>query len=86
MKTIHKYYVHHMTKQQIKMPEYAKIIDLKKIGTGIYLWAVVDPDKDIKPRDIYLIGTGHKMPEAYTEHIGTVEDEGFIWHFFEGIN
>lgn len=86
MKTIHKYYLHMKTHQILQLPSMAKIIDVKKIGSGIYMWTIVDTENILKDRDIYLVGTGHEMPAAYVEHIGTIEDEGFIWHFFEGIN
>lgn len=50
---------------------------------GLVLWAVVDPDKHTETRVLYVVGTGHPMPEAPLNYIGTAIDSPFVWHVFE---
>lgn len=46
---------------------------------SIYLWADVDPDAPLTPRMFSTVGTGQPFP-ADSVYLGTVMDEGWVWH------
>lgn len=50
----------------------------------ITLWAMIDDSLPKQEIEIFLIGTGHPLPDEFRDHIflGTVKDGVFVWHIF----
>lgn len=45
------------------------------------LWALVDPLAERHSCAVYVIGTGHPVPDE-TRYVGSVLDGEFVWHCF----
>ncbi len=70
--------------RKIYMPEGAKVLHVGNQHDEITLWALVDPDSDLEERWFLVVGTGHSMPDAEFDHLGTViTHDKFVWHVFE---
>ena len=86
MNKIFKYKLELTDIQILRMPKDASILSAQfQFGT-LFLWALVDPDKDEVERRIRIIGTGHPIDNINNlSHIDTVQQAGgtFIWHVFE---
>ncbi len=71
----------------VVMPKGAEVLyaDQQGPGVGFFVWALVDPyEGDQETRSIFVVGTGHSMPEGWEAiYINSVQHEPFIWHFFE---
>lgn len=87
MKTIYKYKLPLVFSSTILMPEGAEIlaIQIQLHDNEICMWAMVDLNNVMTQRCIETYGTGHELPEDIKEHkyIATVQQNGFVWHFFE---
>lgn len=46
------------------------------------VWYVCDTDSSNVELKIYRVGTGIEMIPGYTRHIGTVQLDGYVWHYF----
>ena len=68
----------------IEMQKGAKILCVKVQSGIVCIWAIVDPDSPIKPREIQIRGTGHLMKGNEGEYIGTVmlSSGALVFHFF----
>lgn len=54
-----------------------------KIGFGLYLWCVVDTDRnDMFKVTVRIIGTGESIPSENLTHVATIFDDGYVWHVF----
>jgi len=63
MKTIYKYDLSIIAKQQVQLSSSAKILSAGSIKGRISIWAEVDPDdKVFTGRTIYIFPTGYKVP------------------------
>lgn len=83
MNTIHKYQIRKVEdKVLIQTHRVVRWLDVQMQHDLITLWAVVDPDSEIEPREIYIRGTGHPMLGIEGRHLGSVQDRAFIWHLF----
>lgn len=52
-------------------------------GSILCVWTEEDGEPDPAPRRVACVfGTGHPVPPAYTEHIGSVVDGMFVWHVY----
>ena len=72
--------------QTIQMPYDAEILDVQIQNGNLFLWAVVDPDKDNLMRKFCIFGTGWTLPYRFSnrfKHLKTVQDGAFVWHVFE---
>ena len=72
--------------QTIHVPHGAVALHCELQGRQPCLWVQVDPTVEKTPRRIILVGTGNSHPalaEPTTVHIGTVQMDEFVWHFFE---
>lgn len=50
------------------------------------IWVCVDPEAERTTRRIIMVGTGNPHPDLAkptTTHIGTVQMNGYVWHYFE---
>lgn len=93
MMTIYKYSLKVTDKQVVKLPEHSKILSVQyQQGTGLQLWAVVDPDAPVEDVIIEMFGTGNPIPDiperrrrlgiTNREFISTVQMDSFVWHVF----
>lgn len=75
----------------LQLPASAEILHVDAQGGQATLWALVDPDAEMEVRDVYLVGTGHPMPElaagARRVHLGSFLVHGgvFVFHAFEDV-
>lgn len=82
--TIWKFQLKTVAVQAVSMPPDAKILSVQDQYGIPCLWAVLDPDAQTVQRCIEIFGTGHEVPTAERNYIGTVQDaDGFVWHVFE---
>ena len=82
MKTIYKY---HYENGKVVMPKNAKILSVQMQENQVTFWALIDTDqKETEIRNIKMYGTGDVVEEldGYN-HLGTIQDCSFVWHFFE---
>ena len=64
--------------------EKAEILSVQKQDHLFCLWGIVDSDETEEYREITSFGTGHRIPEDWNlKFIDTVQDGGYVWHFFE---
>lgn len=74
--------------QTIDMPLGYQLLSVAP-GRGIReylidLWVQVPEEAPEVPVEIQIVGTGHPMPQARLDFIGTaVMSDGLIWHVFE---
>lgn len=43
-----------------------------------------DTDGPMLKRRVYMVGTGHHLPDCDLMHASTVVEGPFVWHFFIG--
>lgn len=87
MKTIWRYCVPiHKEPVEIDIPEVAKLLhvgqqdDKKEVN----FWVEVDPAAVKKTRTFIVYPTGYRMnPDLDLKHMGTVIDDGLVWHLYE---
>jgi hypothetical protein len=46
------------------------------------VWAMVDADTPKREVVLYVIGTGHDVPEEAPRHLGSFVREDDVWHIF----
>lgn len=91
MKAIWKFPFHISDTVIIEMPKGARILPyVAYAGNGMMVvWAEVNADKDAPKEDkiLYVVGTGHPMPESLLAYIGTViTNEALVWHCYERLD
>jgi len=80
-KVIHKYQMGLVTTHE--MPKKAECICVQMQNDNICAWFLQDvDDKEIVPRKFTIYGTGHDIP-IHDKYMGTVQNDGFVWHVFE---
>lgn len=86
MKTIYKYPLNVTDYQEIEMPEDSTILCVDTQHETPCIWAIVDTEKGMTKRKIYVYGTGHPMNSDIFAYIGTFMINGgaFVFHVFEG--
>jgi hypothetical protein len=85
MRRIWKYKLEITDKQEIWMPEGAKILHVDNQYGDLCLWTLVDDEQNNEERTLIIVGTGRRVPDYPTNFIGTVVIESFVWHVFERI-
>jgi hypothetical protein len=65
------------------MPTVARFLCVQMQGSSPHLWALVEPSSPKKPRRIVMYGTGWVVAgdAAWWNYIGTVQADGFVWHY-----
>lgn len=74
----------------------APLVDFLHVGhqndvyTGtpsLQLWAEVDQTLPTRDWDIFIVGTGHPMPQGAVDWLGTIVDDttGLVWHVYTGL-
>ena len=85
METIWKYTLKIADEQEVDMPSGAGILCVQMQHGTLCLWAVADPDHDVRPHVIRIRGTGHRVEPGIGKYIGTAQDSmGLVWHVFDG--
>lgn len=85
-RAIFKYPLDVTDEQTVNLPFGAKVVHVGMQNDKMYLWAEVDPkSKDDTPVTFRIFGTGHPMPEANIQHVGTVFDGPFVWHVYQSL-
>ncbi len=85
MKTIHKFPITSMSRETVlDVPKGANFLAVQTQGQTVTLWAEVDTDQPYEKRCVFMIGTGHPLPDEPCEYIGTTQMLGgnLIWHFY----
>lgn len=83
---IYKYPLEVTDRQDVEMPQGAKILSVQTQGEVVCLWALVDKQREIVRRKIRILGTGHEHEESYTSgYIGTTQQANgaLVWHVFD---
>jgi hypothetical protein len=83
-KKVYKYFLNAVEVQLISIHEDAEILTAALQGLQLCLWALVDTDKPIVKRKIFIRGTGHDA-EGLGKHISTFQmnDGEFVFHVFD---
>lgn len=93
MNTIWKFPFEIIDRQEVKMPT---AIDVLHVGLDPQgapcIWAKVDSTKNLRPWVLWVVGTGHPLPEDgkpgtgegfdFASHIGSFVQGPFVWHVF----
>lgn len=76
---------------EIDMPGYAGTLAAGLDSSNdLCIWCLVDPDQPKATVRHYVVGTGWELEdivpsEAVIEHVGSVNQLGFIWHVFREV-
>jgi hypothetical protein len=70
------------TRQTVNMPERARVLSCQLEGRKICLWALVDSQAPEETRLVYMIGTGHTIPEMPLQFVNTIQAMGSTFHVF----
>lgn len=83
MRTIFKYPIEITNRQIITSPLCSEIrhVGLDPSGQPC-MWAEADFDLPPDPWTLYIIGTGHPIPNEATRHIGSFVQGPFVWHAY----
>ena len=70
--------------QTVLMPMGARVLTVQDQIGSVCLWALVnDAAKEVE-RVFRIVGTGHEFDDCLAyNHIGTVQQDEFVWHVFE---
>ena len=86
MKTIYKYEIPVEEKFSIPIPQGCRILKVGMQHGRVYLWALVETDREMVERKFAIKGTGQEInDDEFLEYIGTFfQLQGtFVWHLFE---
>jgi hypothetical protein len=86
MITIHKFPLDGKACQPMALPEGAAILHVGLDPENKpCVWARVDPDRPLKGRQFFTIGTGERLPPPAKYHHGSYVDGPYIWHVFSDL-
>jgi len=86
MVTIHKYPMPINRMVSIMLPEAARVLTVQVQKGRTCIWAMVDTEMRMVPREFAWYGTGHPISSPRNkEYVGTVQLDGgdLIFHLFE---
>jgi hypothetical protein len=84
MQTILKYHLEITDEQSLFIPPPAILLTVGEQAGGLYVWALVDPNRRPRAVDIYIYGTGNPTSDDPGRYIGTCQmKDGLVWHVFE---
>ena len=74
-------------KQEITAPGLRRIVAIDNKRGGIEAWFEVDTDAEDRTLEVYIVGTGHDVPEAVTRgwestYLGHLIDGPWVWHLY----
>lgn len=65
----------------VEMPAGARLLSVAFQGDDLCVWAEVDPDAPKVQRRFTVVGTGHDLPSAPGEFVGTAHTDGIAGIF-----
>ncbi len=70
--------------QSVMIPAGSQVLSCQFQREQLCLWALVDPEREAEERTVYVVGTGHGLPDMSLGFIGTVQMLGgsLIFHVF----
>lgn len=71
------------TKQTLMLPAGATSLDLQMIGNDCCLWALCKEDAPLRPVQFRSYWTGEALHDHPGKYIGTVQNDGLVWHIFQ---
>lgn len=88
MRSIYRYELRITDRASVGMPAGAKVLPHPPSRwdvDGVEIWAEVDPDAPLEPREFRIVGTGHPIPDDCGRFVGTVWTHAgrYVWHIFE---
>lgn len=76
-------------RQTIDMPQGAQVLSVQMQDDDPCVWALVDPDKPLEPRQFRWYGTGHPFDIRQHRFVGTVQIttdwRALVFHLFEAL-
>lgn len=86
-RSVWKYEVRVVDEFAVQMPEFAEVVHVgvQRGNSDVpYMWALVNPEREVTTRRFYCRGTGHPVNEGLV-YLGTFILEGgvFVGHLFE---
>lgn len=67
------------------LPSEGRLLHVDMQEEALMLWAMVDPQSELKPHKFRVVATGEEVDKNLLHHhIGTVMDGAFVWHVFGG--
>lgn len=69
-----------------ELPAKSQFLDVQMQHGLVTMWFLVDPNTpDKETRKFRIFGTGHGIEQNTDElmHMGTVQQDQFVWHIFE---
>ena len=88
MKTIWKFPIEIADVQEIMAPGGSTVsinyVGLDPTGTPC-IWCEVEPAKPKSALKIYVVGTGHPIPEDGGRFVGTFVQPPFVWHVYADV-
>jgi len=82
MSIVYKYKLERLESQFLEIPVVADILSVQIQNGDICLWALVDLELGVENKEIIIVGTGMTI-NCNVNHIGTVQEDSFVWHVFE---
>lgn len=82
MYKVFKYEITEPGLNHIVMPIAARILSVQLQGTKICLWALVNPELNVKAYYVLLVGTGHEITHNVIMHISTFQIGAIVLHAF----
>ena len=87
MLKVYKYEIPIQDEFSLTMDRNAKILKVENQGDKPYMWALVDPDKEMITRKFLFVGTGQRIDycQPQLKHISTFQVQGgrYIFHIFQ---
>lgn len=92
MKVIYKYPIELRDVQFLEVPKRSQLLTAQLQHGRICIWAIVSTEeKETETRRIEIHGTGNPVAPGESiifglcHHLGSVQQEGFVWHVFAEI-
>lgn len=88
MKTVWKFPLEPVDRQNVPMPARAEILTVGPQGDAWCLWALVDDQAETEIRIICIHGTGHdaEPPGGALKYINTFQHGALVFHAFENVS
>jgi len=85
MKSIWKFPIDLLDRQEISLPSDARILCVQTQSGLPFMWAKVDTEAQKEKRTFRLIGTGHPIEDDSLSYIGTFQiyNGSLVFHLFE---
>ncbi len=83
MQTIWKYLLEITDEQYIQVPRFTKPLTVQMQDGVLCLWCLIYPDnKQDRYVTVSIFGTGNPIKEMAKNYLGTVQNDGLVWHVF----